>query len=333
MADPKPLPTTYNAACAQVNAAQHELTADYSSLAQLPWPGLADLVGPPRPRDLWVIGARPGNGKTTFVLNLFDHLVRAGRRTLYIGAGAEGPPKDLRRQWAALRCGYPAHLVLENDWAQLPADAQPQLFAELQRQAVEDHAVGHFADVGEKLTPDALVTALEEGLRADCQYVILDHIHRLRFGAAADLRRSLSEATRFLRDMAAKYDWTVFVAAQLHRADARGGPLRDLVPPAVSDLKESGTLEEDAVVALLLHRTRRPGATAQDLAAVAKNERPASDVLEPCTMCVRVGKHRNRGHVHDHCAFLHVGDDGRLTDKAPAWRERRVQEVDERYGV
>jgi hypothetical protein len=100
-----------------------------------------------------------------------------------------------------------------------------------------------------------------------------------------------------------------------------------------SDLKESGTLEEDAVVALLLHRTRRPDVTAQDLAAVAKNERPVSDVLEPRTMCVRVGKHRRRGQVHDHCAFLHVGEDGRLTDQAPAWRERPGQSADERYGI
>lgn len=333
MAEPKALPTTYNVACAQVNAAQQELSADYSALASLPWRTLSELVGPPLPRDLWVIGARPGNGKTTFVLNLFDKLVRAGRPVLYVGAGAEGPPKDLRRQWAAMRCGYPAHLVLENAWELLPGDAKTRVFTELQRQAVEDHALAYFADVGEKLTAEALLSALKTGRREACEYVILDHIHRLRFGVATDLRRALGEATRFLRDMAAKYDWTIFVVAQLHRADARGGPLRDLIPPAVSDLKESGTLEEDAVIALLLHRTRRPDATAQDLAAVAKNQRPVSDVLEPRTMCVRIGKHRRRGHVHDLCAFLHVDDDGRLTEKAPAWRERPSADAEGRYGI
>jgi hypothetical protein len=103
--------------------------------------------------------------------------------------------------------------------------------------------------------------------------------------------------------------------------------------PAVSDLKESGTLEEDAVVALLLHRVRRPDATAQELSAVAKNERPVSDVLDPRTMCVRVGKHRRRGQIHDHCAFLHAGDDWRLTDQPPAWRQRPVQGVEDRYDI
>lgn len=333
MPEPTPLPTSYNLASAQVTAAQQELYANYSDLASLPWHGLADLVGPPLPRDLWVIGARPGNGKTTFVLNLFDHFVRAGWPTLYIGAGAEGPPKDLRRQWAALRCGYPAHLVLENCWTQLPPDAQERVFVELQRQATEDHDIAHFAEAGERLTPAALGEALKQGRNAGCQYVILDHVHRIRFDLEADLRLALGEATRVLRDLAAEYDYTMFVAAQLHRARTDGGPLRDLTPPAVSDLKETGTLEEDAVVALLLHRIKRPDATAKEIAAVAKNERPVSDVMAPQTMCVRVGKHRHRGHVLDHCAFLHVGDDGRLTEKAPAWRERQAESVEDRYGV
>lgn len=331
MPDPKPIPTNYNVAAAQVTAAQGELLTDYTTLPALPWSGLADLVGPPLPRDLWVVASRPANGKTTLAVNLFDHFVRERRPTLYVGAGAEGPPKDLRRLWAALRCNYPAHLALENQWAALPDGAQERMFAELQRQATEDHDVAHFSDVGERLTPAALVKALKGGRREGCQYVILDHIHRVRFAAAADLRRALGEATRFLRDMAAKYDWTVIVCAQLHRADARSGPLRDLVPPTVSDLKETGTLEEDAVVALLLHRTRRPTATAQDVAAVVRNERPVDDIMAPRTMCVRVGKHRRRGHVHDHCAFLHVGEDGRLTEKAPEWRSRQTPE--ERYDL
>jgi len=333
VSEPRPLATTYHDACAQVSAAQQELLTDYSGLAALPWASLANLVGPPLPRDLWVVGARPANGKTTFILNLFDTFVRAACRTLYIGAGAEGPPEDLRRQWAALRCGYSAHLVLENRWSDLPSDAQDRVFIELQRQATDDHDVAHFAAVGERLTPQALVKALEDGRRVGCQYVLLDHIHRVRFALNVDLRRALGEATQFLRDMAAKYDWTIVVAAQLHRARAEGGPLRDLIPPAVSDLKESGTLEEDAVVALLLHRARRPDATARQIAAVKKNERPVSDILDPHTMCVRVGKHRRRGSVQDQCAFLHVGGDGRLTDKAPLWRERQAQSVEERYGV
>jgi replicative DNA helicase len=318
-AEQKPItiPTSYATAAEQVREAQEEIMHDYGQLARLPWANVEELVGQPLPRDIWVVGARPGNGKTTFLLGLFDALVRAGWRTLYIGAGSEGPPKDLRRQWAALRCGFQPAPVLENRWGLLPTTPHPRggepldpktrVFIDLQDQATHHHETAHFFDAQEKLTTQKLVEAMNYATKNRCQYVILDHIHRMRFDARSDERRSLSETTRWMRDMLAKYDMTGFVAAQLHRGASDKGPLRDLIPPTMDDLKGTGTLEEDAVVGLLLHRTRRADVSAKDVADVVKNVRPVSDIIEPNTMCVRVGKHRRRGHVKDHCSFLSVG--------------------------
>lgn len=321
MPDALPLPTSYAAACAQVGEAQQALYANTTDLPPWPWASIQALCGPPLPGDLTVIGARPANGKTTVMLGLFDAFVQAGFPTLYIGAGSEGPPRDLRRQWAALRCNVPAHLVLENRWDLLPAGSQDRVYSELQRQATDDHHIGLFADLGERLTEAALVEAVKLARRTkDCRYILLDHIHRVRFTAAQALRGALSETTRWLRDMAARYEWSVIVAAQLHRASNVHGTLRDLIPPVMSDLKETGTLEEDAVVGLLLHRVKRVEATPQQVHAVSRGERPIGDVLEPDCMAVRIGKHRRRGHVMDHTAFLTVSASGRLTDRAAAWR-------------
>lgn len=337
------LPTSLTVANAQVNAAQDALYNNTSDLPTWPWPDVQALCGSPLPGDLTVIGARPANGKTSFMLNLFDHFTALGYPTLYIGAGSEGPPKDLRRQWSALRLGYPAHLVMENRWSELPGgpiphtegthDAQTRVFHDLQMQASNEHAVAHFADAGEKLTPEVLTKSLRDFRAVTAgRYVLLDHIHRVRFGTDKNPRLELAEATRWLRDMAAKYDWCVIVAAQLHRAPGEGGALRDLVPPSVSDLKETGTLEEDAVVALLLHRVKRKDVDATQVRAVSQGERPISDILEPKCMAVRVGKHRRRGHVMDSTAFLHVNEDGRLTQRAPVWRQEPT-DPETRYGV
>lgn len=319
--DVTPIPTSYAVAAAQVRDAQQALYANYTDLPPVPWANLHDLTGPIIPGDLWVVGARPANGKTTVMLNLFETLVRAGFPTLYIGAGSEGAPADLRRQWAALRLGYRADLVLEGRWDLLPAGAQGRVFEELQGQSVGDHQVAHFADVGQKLTPQTLVTAVKEFSHQDgARYVILDHIHRVRFTTSQDTRKCLGEAVRWLRDQAAERQWGLVIAAQLHRAAQTGGTLRDLLPPVMSDLKETGTLEEEAVVGLLLHRVKRPDATPQQVAAVAKGERPISDILAPDCMAVRVGKHRRRGHIMDHTAFLTVASSGRLTARAESWR-------------
>jgi replicative DNA helicase len=338
------IPTSLARANTQVNAAQEALYANNSDLPQWPWLDVQRLCGSPLPGDLTVIGARPANGKTSMMLNLFDHFTALGYPTLYIGAGSEGPPKDLRRQWAALRLGYPSHLVMENRWSELPSgpsrfepgkevDARSRVFYDLQEQSMNEHAVAHFADAGEKLTPEVLTAALRDFRGCTHgRYVLLDHIHRIRFGTEKNPRLELAEATRWLRDMAAKYEWSIIVAAQLHRAPGQNGALRDLIPPTTSDLKETGTLEEDAVVVLLLHRVKRSDADAAQVNAVARGERPVSDILEPRCMAVRIGKHRRRGHVMDSTAFLNIGDDGRLTSRAPVWRKEDTS-TEARYGV
>lgn len=331
------IPTSLAVAGKQVTEAQESLYANNDDLPTWPWPDLTALCGKILPGDLVVIGARPANGKTTMVLNVFDYLVRAGFPTLYIGAGSEGPPKEARKQWAALRLGYPAYLVMENRWTELPDGAREAIFLELQQQANGDHELAHFADVGAKLTPSSLVNALQQFKRQRAaRYVILDHIHRIRFGTEKNPRLELAEATRFLRDVAAQEQWGVIVAAQLHRAPAQGGVLRDLIPPTMSDLKETGTLEEDAVVGLLLHRVKRANVDMATMQAVGRAERPVSDILEPGRMAVRVGKHRRRGHVMDQVAFLHVNESGRLENAAPTWRDPNAPPTanpEQRYGL
>lgn len=324
-----PIGTSYDSAIGQVRKAQQCLMSNFHDLPPVPWGSVDAITGAIVPGDLWVVGARPSNGKTTFVLNLFDALVRAGFPTLYIGAGSEGQPEDVRRQWAALRLGYEADKVLEGRWAELPSDAHDQLYVELHRQS-EDHEIAHFADVGQKLTPEVLLHAIETFKRQDgARYVILDHIHRLRFTVSQDTRRALSASVQWLRDQASEQQWGLVIAAQLHRAPSLHGTLRDLIPPVMSDLKETGTLEEDAVVGLLLHRVKRPDATPQQIHAVARGDRPASDVMEPDCMAVRIGKHRRRGYNQDKTAFLTVGPSGRLTDRAAAWRAPLLSDANE----
>src|SRR5258706_189236 len=155
-----PIPTSYAVAAAQVQAAQESLFENTDDLPTWPWPDVTSLCGKPLPGDLPVVGARPENGKPRLMVTLLDSLARAGSPTLYSGAGSEGPPKDSRKQWAALRLGFPAYLVLENRWTELPTGARDAVYAELEDQASGDHKLAHFAEVGERLTPKAPVTAL-----------------------------------------------------------------------------------------------------------------------------------------------------------------------------
>ena len=312
-----PLPTSYNIASQQVNAAQDALCADHTEAPRVPWVGLVELVGPALLGEMWVIGARTGCGKTTFLLNWFQHLVHRGQPVLYMGT--ESAAETLRRRWAAWNLGYPAAAVLENDWTRLPADAQTKLYLELQRQAEVYHEVAYFGDAPD-LDPATLTKYLKAAQKHHIQVIILDHIHRVRLGGESrDQTFRLGVATRFMKQWAVRAGAVVIVAAQLNRPERV--PLADLAPPPLSALKQSGTLEEEADVVCLLHKTKRTDCTPEELHAVMHGERPVSDVLAANVMAVRVGKHRRRGGTAaEHTAFLNVDERGGLTDRAPNWR-------------
>lgn len=311
------LPTSYNVASQQVNAAQEAICANTTDAPRVPWRGLVDLVGPALLGEMWVIGARTGCGKTTFLLNWFQHLVERGMPVLYMGT--ESAAEMLRRRWAAWRLGYPAAAVLENDWSKLPPDAKDRLFVALQEQATDYHDVAFFGDAPD-LDPATLGKYLKAAERRGIQVIILDHIHRVRLGGSSgDQTHRLGLATRLLKQWAVRAGAVIIVAAQLNRPERV--PMADLSPPPLSALKQSGTLEEEADVALLLHKTRRSDCTPEELRLVLRGERPVTDVLAAGVMAVRVGKHRRRGGIAvEHTAFLQVDERGGLTDRAPEWR-------------
>lgn len=317
----------------QIQQAHGLLDREPSDFPDWPWANVAKLAGPLLPGDLWVVGARPGNGKTTFCLNALDNFVAhsLGNRAfpvLYMGTEME--PALLRVQWAAWRLGYPVHEVLEGNWAALPADARENIRWELDRMREPLYRRLAVFAPARRMTGDDVRAWVEYAHARGCRAIILDHIHRIRTGGdPGGLRLAIGESVRVLKELAVKHGLVVLVAAQLNRPAERSA-LADLSPPPVSAFKESGVLEEEADVALLLHRARRADVDAKEIAAVLKGERPVADVLEPHTMAVRIGKHRRRGFALDQVAFLHVGLDGKLDERAAVWRE---QGVEERYGL
>ena len=147
-------------------------------------------MGPLLPGQLWVVGARPAQGKTTFLLNLFDELVLQRIPVLYLCT--ETRASEMRCLWAALRLGYNAQHVLENAWHRLPAGAAAAVQHDLEVQALQTGDVGTFVDVP-RLTVDAVARVLKDYV-VGCKYaaLILDHVHRWQ---VADLANKTAELT------------------------------------------------------------------------------------------------------------------------------------------
>lgn len=303
------LPVPYAIAWRQALRAIENVGTDGRSGIALPWEKVAKTVGPIAPGELWVVGARTGDGKTTFLMNWLGSLVRAGVPWLYIGTETE--PGTSRLLWAAWRIGIEPHRVLERE---VDDDEASELVADLRYQANEQSHLAHFADTNARHpTPAELNAHIEYAVAQQIPVLVLDHLHRIRYDERANLTRAIGDVVRSLKECAVGHGMIVITAAQLARPQDRAA-LATLLPPPLSALKSSGTIEEEADGVLLLHRPRRTDATKDEVREVTSGTRPVTDLMMPRTMAVRVGKHRRRGHTLESTHHLTLTEAGKLVE-------------------
>ena len=85
----------------------------------------------------------------------------------------------------------------------------------------------------------------------DIQCVLVDYLQLMNYTGRANSRQEqITEISRGIKALARDLNIPVIVAAQLNRGPAA----RPTPTPRMSDLRESGSLEQDADMVLLLHR-------------------------------------------------------------------------------
>lgn len=215
--------------------------ADTKQGVGTPWCSYNEIVGMLRAGGLHIIGARPAVGKTLYALMIAR------------GAAADGTPVRYVSLEMTARELAP-RLVAQT--GRLPLDVIAR------RQDVDDHvrpllgnAIRAVSRLPLTITDKAsqTVEAIAAGARAahhrgECGLLIIDHMQLIE---ASDSRRSLRETvtaqSRALKGVAMQLDIPVLVLSQLSRA-----PEGEERSPRMSDLRESGSLEQDADTVTLL---------------------------------------------------------------------------------
>jgi replicative DNA helicase len=286
------IPTPLNLADSQRLEALAEIRRDRSARPpHFPWTSAVGLVGPFLPGHLVTVGARSGNGKTTFLLNAFDALVEARYPAIYLTT--ETKSEEMHRLWASMRLGYKAGDVLENAWDRLPGGAADRMAERIEFQTTGAADVGLFVDLP-VLDRDHVAAVLEEyAIRCGYGFVFIDHIHRWQARDVAQKTGEMTAAVQGLKATAVKFGLTVIVAAQVNRGQDQS-PLSEFLPPTVSRLQQTSALEQESNVVLMLHRQRRKDVTVAQVKEVAMGQRDVRDLIEPGVMCCSIAKHRNR---------------------------------------
>lgn len=238
------------------------------------WYELDKLTSGLHENQLIILAARPAMGKTAFALNLATHVASTTNRTVAIFS-LEMPAEQLATRMIAslgqiegqkLTSGN----LVNEDWKRV-TEAKSQL-ANAKLYICDDAGV----TVGDIKSKCRRLATSEEGL----DLVIIDHLQLLTMGGNYGNNRQaeITDISRNLKKMAMELKVPVIALAQL----SRGVEQREDKRPKMSDLRESGSIEQDADIVALLYR--------DDYYQAVKEMGEAPD---PSLSELIIGKHRN----------------------------------------
>lgn len=235
---------------------------------------------------VYAVGGLAGNGKSTFALNVLDHLIESRVPTLCIGTEQTGD--ELLRKLAAFRTGVDEQRMAEA--ADLTDHERGVLNAEIHRLAAIDRFTFTTETRLDRRTLAAEIAwACDQRTGLHPRVILLDHVHEL-----TQDRDELDALTRELKALAQERRVALILCAQLNRERSLG-PFDDYTPPSLSRFKSSGTIGERANVALGLFRKLRPGVTQAQRRAVMQGEIEVTALAEQGVMGIACVKHRVRG--------------------------------------
>lgn len=207
------------------------------------FPRLDKLTGGLRRGDLIVIGARTSVGKSTFAENIAENAARAGHRAMFVSI--EMDPRQMVYRFMK-RAGASEALV------EYGAD-DPTSQVELERiveQRLNLPVLIHNEPTADTVKIRSMLNqAIAEHGTVDL--VVVDYLQLMTdtFGGKIPEHLRLGMITKTLKSMAREYQLPVILISQLNRNSDQRGVLPE---PRLSDIRESGRIEEDADLILFL---------------------------------------------------------------------------------
>lgn len=245
-----------------------------------PWPALnRELNGGMRPGCMYVFAGRPGTGKTITGQATSYELVK--RDYSVLNFSLEMKDTDLLRRVYSAAGGIPMNEIMGDRLSRESMDKLRDV------DAVLDEAGDNFwVDSTRGLTIDEIERrARAYARRRDVKplgAIVVDYLQKV---AKSDPRiqtyEHVSEVSRRLYDLAGELDVPLLVLAQLNR----GSEYRDSGDLRLSDLRDSGQIEQDADVVIMLEREAQEQQDDADPVivnfAIRKNRQGRNDIKVP----------------------------------------------------
>ena len=192
--------------------------------------------------DLILIGARPAMGKTSFALNIARNVAMTGKKVIFFSLemsneqlAARVLSTEARVESNKLRSGD----ISSEEWVRL-AEATDRL----------TRCNLYFDDTASITVPE-IKSKIKRAKDVEC--IIIDYLGLMESAKKKENRvQEVTEITRSLKMLAKDLKIPVVVCAQLSRGPEKNGKASNR--PMLSDLRDSGSIEQDADIVMMLYR-------------------------------------------------------------------------------
>lgn len=256
---------------------------------------LDKMTGGLQPSDMIVIAGRPSMGKTTFAMNLCENVaIKAGKPVLVFSMEMPADAIVMRMlsslgriNQGAIRSGR----LEQDDWPRITSAIQ--MLSE-QKFFIDDTAALSPLEMRARARRVARECGGEIGL------IMVDYLQLMQVPGADNRVNEISEISRNLKGLAKEMNCPVIALSQLNRSLEQRPNKR----PVMSDLRESGAIEQDADLIVFLYRDE-----------VYNKDTPEKGIAE-----IIIGKHRNGPIGTVRLAFR--GEFTRFDDLAPEYYQQ-----------
>jgi replicative DNA helicase len=211
--------------------------------------GFADfdkLTGGLRGGDLLIVAGRPSMGKTTLAINMAENVAVDPRtRGSVLIFSMEMPSEQLMTRMLSSIGGVPLHdirsgRISDEDWVRITSATSQLAEARI------------FIDETPGLSPTELRARARRVKReAGLDMVVVDYLQLMQVPGNKENRATeISEISRGLKALAKELNVPVIALSQLNRSVEQ----RENKKPVMSDLRESGAIEQDADMILFIYR-------------------------------------------------------------------------------
>ena len=193
--------------------------------------------------DLVIIAARPAMGKTSFVLNTVNSLILQGKGVAFFSL--EMPAEQLMLRLFSIQTSIPLQKLRVGD---MNDDQWSNLNGALERM----NSAKLFVDDQGSININQLRSKLRKlkNQHPEIEIAVIDYLQIMQGVGSQDRHLQVSEISRGLKMLARELEMPIVALSQLNR----GLESRNDKRPMLSDIRESGSIEQDADIILFVYR-------------------------------------------------------------------------------